>query len=66
MADNIIATVRAVGEIIPVQAAYGATINLNELVDVTEVSKEDGATVVYSSSSGLYEIKKLNLDGGLF
>lgn len=60
------ATVQATGQIIPVRAALGASISLEELTDVTPTAKENGATVVYSESNGLYEVKKLNMDGGTF
>jgi hypothetical protein len=40
--------------------------NLADLIDVVEVIKADGSSLVYDSENARYEVKAQNLDGGSF
>jgi hypothetical protein len=40
--------------------------NLADLVDVVEVFKNEGSSLVYNSEFARYEVKTQDLDGGLF
>lgn len=74
MVDDIVrqnqalqATVAAAGDvIIPVKAAVGVSISVENLINVSIVAKEDYATLVWNSATGKYEVKKLDMDGGTF
>tara|TARA_R110000868_G_scaffold328664_1_gene589484 strand:+ start:1021 stop:1278 length:258 start_codon:yes stop_codon:yes gene_type:complete len=47
--------------------ASKSTSRLDNLVDVSEPNTPtDGATLVYNSSTDIYEVKELDLDGGSF
>lgn len=51
----------------PVLSLDGGGANtLEELNDVAVVQKLNGSTLSYSESSNKYEIKIINLDGGIF
>jgi hypothetical protein len=44
-----------------------ATVSqIADLIDVVEILKADGSTLVYDSDNGRYEVKAQNLDGGSF
>ena len=61
------AQVRQAGDvIIPVKAAIGGSISVEELTNITTAGKENNATLVYNASTEKYDVKKLNLDGGTF
>ena len=61
------ATVAAAGDvIIPVKAAIGASITVEDLTNVTTLGKENNATLVWNNSTQKYEVKKLDMDGGTF
>jgi hypothetical protein len=40
--------------------------NLADLIDVVEILKADGSSLVYDSENARYEVKSQNLDGGSF
>ena len=65
--QNLAAQIRQAGDVIvPVRAALGAPVAVEDLTNVTIPGKENNATLVYTESTQKYEVKKLNLDGGTF
>jgi hypothetical protein len=44
----------------------GPVSQLADLIDVVEVLKADGSSLVYDSENARYEVKSQNLDGGSF
>lgn len=59
--------IQQTGKLIPVKATIGATTSIRDLSDVSEpVSPETNSTLVYNSSTQLYVVKKIDLDGGTF
>lgn len=65
--QNLAAQIRQAGDVIvPVRAALGTPVAVEDLTNVTIPGKENNATLVYTESTQKYEVKKLNLDGGTF
>lgn len=65
--QQLAAKVQQTGKLIPVKATIGATTSIGDLSDVSEpASPETNSTLVYNSSTQLYVVKKLDLDGGTF
>ena len=61
------ATVAAAGDvIIPVKAALGASISVEDLTNINTAGKEENATLVWNTSTQKYDVKKLDMDGGTF
>jgi len=61
------ATIAAAGDVIvPVRAAIGASISVEDLTNISTAGKEENATLVWNSSTQKYDVKKLDMDGGTF
>lgn len=61
------ATIAAAGGVIvPVRAAIGASISVEDLTNINTAGKEENATLVWNNTTQKYEVKKLDMDGGTF
>lgn len=61
------ATIAAAGGVIvPVRAALGASISVEDLTNINTAGKEENATLVWNTSTQKYDVKKLDMDGGTF
>ena len=61
------ATIAAAGDVIvPVRAAIGASISVEDLTNINTAGKENNATLVWNNTTQKYEVKKLDMDGGTF
>ena len=61
------ATIAAAGDVIvPVRAAIGASISVEDLTNINTAGKEENATLVWNNTTQKYEVKKLDMDGGTF
>ena len=54
------------GVIVPVRAAIGASISVEDLTNINTAGKEENATLVWNNTTQKYEVKKLDMDGGTF
>lgn len=65
--QTLAAQIQQAGDVIvPVRAAIGASIAVQDLTNVTLTSLENNATLVWNTSTQTYQVKKLNMDGGTF
>ena len=72
--DNTVKVTTVNGLLTPVtpitlknQMQYGsAAKRVRDLSDVSEVDVTTGATLVYNQNNTLYEVKQLDIDGGIF
>ena len=61
------ATIAAAGDVIvPVRAAIGASISVEDLTNINTAGKEENATLVWNTTTQKYDVKKLGMDGGTF
>ena len=61
------ATIAAAGDVIvPVRAAIGASISVEDLTNINTAGKEENATLVWNNTTQKYDVKKLDMDGGTF
>lgn len=54
------------GVIVPVRAAIGASISVENLTNINTNGKEENATLVWNTTTQKYDVKKLDMDGGTF